>query len=327
MHKVVILIPQPVVLEAVSGTTYCFDMVNMLLQSQGKAAAFEVTLAGLNQEIKLDKGRFAVYPDKMISEVGSADLIIIPPMIGDLVSGLETNKAFLPWLRKMHSKGAEVASLCIGAFMLAASGLVDGKKCSTHWDFVQQLTDMYPEVHGQNGAIVTETDGIYSSGGANSYWNLLLHLVEKYTDRATAILLAKYFALDIDRYSQTSFTIFRGQKNHADEQIKEAQEIIENQIDTKLTIDELADKLSIGRRSFERRFRQATSNSVLEYMQRVKMEAAKKSFETSDKQISQVMFEVGYNDSKAFRTVFRKNTGLSPAAYRKKYNKMSRQVA
>jgi transcriptional regulator GlxA family with amidase domain len=170
---------------------------------------------------------------------------------------------------------------------------------------------------------VSEESGIYSSGGANSYWNLLLHLVEKYTDRETAILAAKYFAIDIDRDNQSSFSMFKGQKGHKDDLIIKAQEYIESVIDERISVDELAEMVALGRRSFERRFKQATRNSVLEYIQRVKMEAAKRSFEGSRKNINEVMFEVGYTDNKAFRSTFKKITGLTPLEYRNKYNKLS----
>jgi transcriptional regulator GlxA family with amidase domain len=184
---------------------------------------------------------------------------------------------------------------------------------------------MFPEVEVIDGSIITEEHRIYSSGGANSYWNLLLHLVEKYTDRETAILASKYFAIDIDRESQSAFAMFQGQKTHNDDIIKQSQEFIENNIQEKITIDELADLTSLGRRSFERRFKVATNNSVLEYINRVKIEFAKRSFETSRKNINEVMYDVGYTDTKAFRTIFKKITGLTPIEYRNKYNKMSVQ--
>jgi transcriptional regulator GlxA family with amidase domain len=181
---------------------------------------------------------------------------------------------------------------------------------------------MFPEVDVQDGSIVTEENRIYSSGGANSYWNLLLHLVEKYTNRETAVLISKYFAIDIGRNTQSFFSLFKGQKQHNDEEVKKAQEFIEKNIEEKFTVEELAEKMAVGRRSFERRFKRATKNSVLEYIQRVKIEAAKRNIENSRKNISEVMFEVGYTDTKAFRTIFKKITGITPAEYRNRYNKL-----
>jgi transcriptional regulator GlxA family with amidase domain len=226
------------------------------------------------------------------------------------------------WINGQYAKGAEVASLCVGAFLLGSTGLLDGKKCSTHWGFQNEFREMYPNITVVDGSIITEEERIYSSGGANSYWNLLLHLVEKYTDRETAVLASKYFAIDIDRDSQTAFAMFKGQKNHDDAEVKKAQDYIENNFKDKISIDDLADYVAVGRRSFERRFRKATHNSVLEYIQRIKIEAAKRSFENGRKNINDVMFDVGYTDTKAFRTTFKKITGLTPIEYRNKYNKM-----
>ena len=237
-------------------------------------------------------------------------------------TAIAKNQKLLPWINEQYNNGAEVASLCVGEFLLASTGLLNGKKCSTHWGFQNEFREMFPDIEVIDGSIITEEHRIYSSGGANSYWNLLLHLVEKYTDRQTAILASKYFAIDIDRESQSAFAMFQGQKNHNDELIKQAQEFIENNTEEKITINELADLVSLGRRSFERRFKVATNNSVLEYINRVKIEFAKRSFETSRKNINEVMYDVGYTDTKAFRTIFKKITGLTPIEYRNKYNKM-----
>ena len=134
-----------------------------------------------------------------------------------------------------------------------------------------------------------------------------------------SILAAKFFALDIGRNSQSAFAIFQGQKTHGDEEIRQIQEYIENNFTEKFTVDELTGQASIGRRSFERRFKAATNNTVIEYIQRVKIEAAKRSLESERKNVSEVMYEVGYGDAKAFRDVFRKVTGLTPGAYRERY--------
>ncbi|MCR9014878.1 GlxA family transcriptional regulator [Aquiflexum gelatinilyticum] len=323
MIKVSILVPENSVLQAIADPQYCFSAVNQFLSLSGKEPLFEVSLVGAKKEIKLNGGSFSVFPDTLIDQVRKTDLVIIPALFGDMKAALESNRELIPWISEQYNKGSEVASLCVGAFLLASTGLLDGKKCSTHWGFANEFHEMFPEVEVQDGSIVSEEGGIYSSGGANSYWNLLLHLVEKYSDRETAILAAKYFAIDIDRNNQSAFSMFKGQKDHKDDLIIKAQDYIESVIDERISVDELAARVALGRRSFERRFKQATRNSVLEYIQRVKMEAAKRSFEGSRKNINEVMFEVGYTDNKAFRSTFKKITGLTPLEYRNKYNKLS----
>ncbi len=323
MKNVSILVPESSVMQAIADPHYLFTAVNQFLTVSGKRPLFNVQLVGVKNEVKLNNGLFSVHTDKQLKDVKKTDLIFIPALVGDMKNAVEKNKNLVPWIVEQYDSGAEVASLCVGAFLLASTGLLNGKKCSTHWGFQNEFAEMFPEVEVVEGSIVTEEKRIYSSGGANSYWNLLLYLVEKYTDRETAILASKYFAIDIDRDSQAAFAMFKGQKEHKDVEIKKAQEYIEANFQDKITIEELADKFSVGRRSFERRFKKATNNTVIEYIQRVKVEAAKRSFETSRKNISEVMYDVGYTDTKAFRDMFKKITGLTPVEYRNKYNKQA----
>jgi transcriptional regulator GlxA family with amidase domain len=323
MKNVTILVPETAVIEAVADPHYMFKAVNQFLQASGKLPLFTVELAGLTKEIKLDNSLFSVHTDRLLNDIKKTDLIFIPALSGDMKAALELNKAFLPWIVEQYKNGAEVASLCVGAFLLADTGLLNGKKCSTHWNQANEFRTMFPEVELVDGSIITEEQGIYSSGGANSYWNLLLYLVEKYTDRDTAILASKFFAVDIDRDSQSPFMMFQGQKEHDDIEIIKAQEFIEVSYCEKITVDKLAGMVAVGRRSFERRFKKATNNTVIEYIQRVKIEAAKRRFENSYKNINEVMFAVGYTDTKAFRTIFKKITGLTPIEYRNKYNKQT----
>ncbi|MBI3139050.1 MAG: helix-turn-helix domain-containing protein [Sphingobacteriales bacterium] len=323
MKHVSILVLETAVIEAIADPRYLFSAVNQFLVAAGKEPLFEVQLVGFKKEVRLENSTYSVYADVLLEEISQTDLIIIPALSGDMKMAIQQNAAFIPWINDQHRKGAEVASLCIGAFLFASTGLLNGKKCSTHWSRFNEFRVMFPEVEIVDGSIITEEKGLYSSGGANSYWNLLVYLVEKYTDRATAILAAKYFAVEIDRDSQAAFMLFNGQRTHEDEEVKKAQDYIETNYIERLTVDQLADRFAIGRRSFERRFKKATNNTVVEYMQRVKMEAAKRSFETSRKNISEVMFDVGYTDTKAFRTIFKKITGLTPIEYRNKYNKQA----
>lgn len=322
MKKISILVPESAVMQAIADPQYLFASVNQFLMAAGRKPLFDIELVGATGTVTLGNGMYSVHTDRLLSQVEQTDLVLVPALFGDMKSAIEQNGEMIRWIKEQYDRGAEIASLCVGAFLLAATGLLDGRQCSTHWGFQQQLKTLFPEVEVVEGNIVTSSHRIYSSGGAHSYWNLLLHLVEKYTDRATAILASKYFAVDIDRSSQSAYAIFQGQKTHHDQGIREAQEYIEQHIHERISIDELAEKVSMGRRSFERRFRQATGNAVLEYMQRVRIESAKRSFESGRKNINEVMYDVGYTDTKAFRTVFKRITGLTPLEYRSKYNKM-----
>jgi transcriptional regulator GlxA family with amidase domain len=320
MKTVSILILETSVPAAIVDPRYMFSAVNEFYKSAGHQPFFKIQLVGLTKEVKLNDGLFTVHPDVLLKDVKKTDLIIIPAIGGDVKLAIKKNKDFLPWILQQYKGGAEVASLCIGAFILASTGLLKDKECSTHWLFTNDFKEMFPDVKLVSDKTVTAQNGLYSSGGATSYWTLLLYLVEKYTSREMSIMASKFFLLDMGRNSQSPFVMFRGQKDHEDCEIVKAQEYIEKHYQAKLTVDELADKYGIGRRTFERRFKKATSNTVVEYMQRVKMEAAKKQLESGRKTVSEVMHDVGYTDTKAFRDVFKKVTGMSPVDYRAKYN-------
>ncbi|MEO6148642.1 MAG: helix-turn-helix domain-containing protein [Mucilaginibacter sp.] len=305
----------------IEGTYQILNEVNNFLAEMGKPALFNVQLVGLARETVQRSGLFKISPDLLISEVEKTDLIIIPALYGDQTAVLAENKELIPWILQQYAAGAEVVSFCIGSFFLAHTGLLTGKQCATHWRLANEFRAMFPDVHLVDEKIMTEEDGIYTSGGAYAYLNLLLYLIEKYAGRPVSIMVAKAFMIDIDRDSQSPFIIFNGQKEHEDEPIKKAQVFIENNFKNKITVDQLAAMFALGRRNMERRFKKATANTVVEYIQRVKVEAAKKDFETSRKNINEVMYEVGYTDVKAFRSTFKKITGLSPVEYRNKYNK------
>lgn len=326
MKHISILVPKLAILGSLEGSRQLLTQVNQLFKSRGEDPIFKVQLVGLMHETPVSGGLFTVHADRLLADVTKTDLIIIPAVDGDIRNAVEINKDFIPWITQQYKNGAEVASLCMGAFILASTGLLTGRQCATHWLAANEFAKMFPDVVLVPEKIVTDDQGLYSSGGAFSYTNLILHLIEKYAGREMAILCAKVFAIQIERESQSSFIIFQGQKDHADEPIKKAQEYIEKNFHEKITIEQLAYSLAIGRRNLERRFKKATNNTVVEYMQRVKIEAAKRNFETTRKNINEVMYEVGYADTKAFRTIFKKITGLSPIEYRNKYNKEAMAV-
>ncbi len=307
-------------LASVADARYVFSKVNDFLAEAGKSPLFKVQLVGLANEVKINNGLFIVQPDVVLNEAKESDLIIIPSMQGDMMSSTHMNKEFAHWIAQQYKNGSEVASLCTGTFLLAFSGVLKGRQCTTHWQYANELKHFYPTVEVVDEKVITDQSGLYSSGGSNAYWNLLLHLVEKYTNREIAIRTAKYFVIDLDKNNQSPFIIFQGLKDHEDKGIKQVQEFIESTYQEKYTVDFLADKFSMSRRTFERRFKKATRNTVTEYMQRVKIEGAKKQLEIGRKSIAEIMLDVGYSDVQAFREVFKRIAGMTPNDYRNKFN-------
>lgn len=320
MKHISILVPEgDGSLVNIEGTHQIFSEVNSMLARAGKAPLFKVQLVGLRQETAMYRGLFRICPDVMIDDVVQTDLIIIPAIHGEKAQVIEANKAFLPWIVQQYNGGASVATLCIGVFLLAATGLLQGKRCATHWAEADTFRRMFPNVNLVPDKIITDDSGIYTSGGAYSWLNLILYIIEKMAGRDMAITCSKVFEIQIERNSQSAFMIFSPQKRHDDEAVKKAQEYIEANFAERISVDDLAKEVGVSRRNLERRFRKVTYNSIVEYMQRVRIEAAKQALERERENVAEAMYKAGYNDSKAFRTTFKKLTGLSPLEYRNKY--------
>jgi transcriptional regulator GlxA family with amidase domain len=321
MKHITILVTAKAILGSLEGSRQMFTQVNEFLREKGEPPLFKVQLVGCTRKIKLVNGLYTINCDRVINEVKNTDLIIIPALEGEMQNALRLNRRLIPWILTHYRNGAEVASLCMGAFLLAATGLLKGKRCATHWMAANEFRRMFPDVKLVTENIITDEQGIYSSGGAFSYQNLILYLIDKYAGHEMAVLSAKIFAIEIERMSQSSFIIFKGQKEHEDWPIRKAQEFIETNFRRRIRVDDLAGMFYLSRRNFERRFKKATANTVNEYIQRVKIEAAKMNLESSQENVNEVMYKVGYSDPKAFRTTFKKITGLSPSQYRHKYNR------
>jgi len=321
MKHISILVPAGAILGSLEGTRQLFTQVNGFFKAKGALPIFKVQLVGLSKETPLAGGLFTVNTDVLLNDIEKTDLIIIPAIDGEITTAIENNRDFVPWIIKQYKAGAEIASLCLGAFLLASTGLLKGRKCATHWMAEAGFRQLFPDVQLVTEKIITDEHGIYSSGGAFSYLNLILYLIEKYAGRDIAVLTAKVFAIEIERKDQLSFVIFQGQKNHEDEPIKQAQEFIEKNYQDKISIERLTSMFALSRRNFERRFKKATANTVAEYIQRVKIEAAKITLESTRDNVNEAMYKVGYTDPKAFRVSFKKITGLSPLEYRNKYNR------
>ncbi len=307
---------------SIVGAYKLFKRANSFWKSTHRADLFRIEVAGTSKKTTYHDGLVSIRPHVSIASISKTDLIIIPSLNHDYEEALKKNKKMIAWIKHQYSCGAEVASICTGAFFSGAAGLLDGKTCSTNWAVEEVFRKLFPNARLQIDKIISDEKGVYTSGGAYSFLNLIIYLIGKYYDRTTAIYCSKVFQVDPGRESQFPFMIFSGQKMHGDEVVKEAQEYIETHIDEKISFEYLSRKLAVGRRNFDRRFIRATGNTPLEYTQRVRVEAAKQALETTSKPVSEVMYDVGYADSKAFREIFRKITGLAPLAYKAKYSKV-----
>jgi transcriptional regulator GlxA family with amidase domain len=313
--------PNPI---TIISTYMAFMQAEKLNSLRGAKPVFDkIVLAGISKKVDVFSGLFSVSPVVNISTIKRTDLLIIPAFLPQTnpEQNIKLNQKTGDWIEVQYRNGADIASLCTGAYLLASTGLVDGKKCSIHWNDAQVFRNMFPHVNLVADQVITHENGLFTCGGAFSFMNLILYLLEKHYGREMAIVCSKLFQIDIDRSSQSPYMIFHGQKVHEDEIVLQAQEYIEKNSIEKLSVEKLAQRLAISRRNLDRRFLKATGNTPIEYLQRVKIESAKKQLEVSRKSIQEIMYDIGYSDLKAFRDIFRKITGLSPLQYRSKYNR------
>ena len=301
----------------------CFQIltrVNDFLRYEGKEPFYKVEIAGVERTTSLGHGLYHINTHVHIDQVDHTDVIVIPITCGHFPETVRQNEKFRQWVSACYGRGTEIVSLCVGSFFLASTGLLDNRRCAVHWAAKNEFAAMFPQVRLVDEHLITDEEGIYTCGGAYSYLNLLLYVIEKHLGREMAVLASKMFEIDMDRRNQHQFAIFLGQKSHQDDGVLRAQQFIERHFEKKLSVEEICTDTGIGRRTFERRFKKCTGNSIVEYIQRVKVEAVKKQLESGRKSVNEIVYDVGYNDINAFRTVFKRFTGLSPVDYRKKYS-------
>ncbi|MCF2445696.1 helix-turn-helix domain-containing protein [Dyadobacter sp. CY345] len=297
-----------------------FESVNSFYKSHNEAPFFDIKLFGLVPETP-DTLTFGKYKLNPISTGEKQDLILIPAFASDVTrEAVGENLELIPWLKWQYQEGAEIASFCTGAFLLAATGLLDGKSATTHVNATANFAASFPAVRLYGDAIVTAEQGIYTSGGATSSFHLMLHLIKLYCGREVTIHIAKLFAIDMDREQQAYFGTFQPPQNHGDVIVTMAQKRIENAYQDVSTIEEMIQDIPASRRNVVRRFKLATGVTPIEYLQKTRIEAAKKLLEQTDQSVLEVMLNSGYNDLKAFRQLFKKSAGMTPKSYREKFN-------
>lgn len=259
-----------------------------------------------------------ILPQASIHDVEATDLIVVSSIL-DIDKTMKYEAEVLDWLTQHYRQGAHLAAICTGAFVLAETGLLDGKTATTHWGAADEFRRRYPRVALKPERLVTDEEDLFCSGGMNAGVDLALYLVEKYCGHEIALQSSKVMISDIGRTLQAPYTIFQFQKNHQDAQILAVQKLMETHFDQNHPYEALASESGMSRRTFERRFKAATGDTPLGYLQRVRVEAAKAMLENLDLSFDEIAFRVGYQDSTAFRKIFYKITGLLPRDYRRRF--------
>lgn len=266
-----------------------------------------------------------LMPDGSIHDLESTDLIVVSSIL-DIDRTMKYQGEVVDWLKHHYRKGAHIATICTAAFVLAETGLLDQKTATTHWGAADDFRKRYPLIDLKPERLITDEGDLYCSGGMNAGTDLALYLVEKYCGHEVALQSSKAMISDIGRTLQAPYTIFQFQKDHQDTQILSVQKLMEENFDQNYPYEQLARKFGMSRRTFERRFKAATGDTPLMYLQRVRVEAAKKMMETRNLSFDEIVYGVGYEDSSSFRKIFRRHTGLLPGEYQRRFQRVEFRV-
>ena len=282
------------------------------------APAFDVAIASANgQPIRLTNN-LIIQPHAGISAVDRTDLLVIASAT-TIDQILESHPQLVPWIRRQYERGAHVASVCTGVFLLAETGLLDGKSATLHWGFTNVFKKRYPRVNLEADRMVIDHGRLYCSAGANAGMDLSLYLVEKFCGRQTALQCAKTLVLDFRRDAQTPYGSFILPAEHGDAVVLDVQKLLETQHTRPVDYDKLAGEYRMSRRSLERRFKAATGFTLLGYVQQLRVETAKRLLEEGRYTFNEITYRVGYEDITFFRKIFVRITGLRPMAYQRRF--------
>ncbi len=322
MKKIVILALHNAGASTITGPMDSFHLAGVLwnyLNGEASEPLFEVKIVSVDGGPVNCLNRLLINPHAALENETDADLILISSIL-DIDKTLKYESAAIPWLKAQYQQGTALASVCTGAFVLAETGLLNGKTATTHWGYVDEFKQRYPQVDLKPERLITDEGDLYCSGASNACLDLSMYLIEQYCGHDVAVQCAKGFLLDLGRFSQAPYSsILNFQKRHADEAILRAQNWIETHSEVGFSIGELAEKHHMSRRTFERRFKSATGDTPLLYLQRVRIEAAKKLLEANTQTFDEISYAVGYSESNFFRKVFKKHTNLTPNEYRAKF--------
>lgn len=264
-------------------------------------------------------GCITLLPQRAVADAVDSDLVILPPFVPVPDFTAAVDDGLRNWIIGRHAAGIPIAALCTGTFLLAATGLLDGRRATTNWQFARRFQRLFPAVKLEPDHLLTEDDGLICTGAATACYNLGLMLLHRYGSDELATVCAKALLIDPNRHSQAPYIIQNLTRQHRDDRILKAQRFMEENFAKDVRMDAIAALVHLSPRHFKRRFRQATGSTPIGYLQSVRFETAKKRLETTDDTVEEITAQIGYDDSSTFRRLFKTQTGLSPREYRARF--------
>jgi len=280
---------------------------------------FRVTATSVDGRPVRCDGPITISPEVSIADVHKTDLIFIPTTGISVEDAAKRNAPVLPWVKRWQKRGAAIASVCSGVGLIAETGLLDGKRATTHWALAEKFRQMYPRVNWMPELMVTEDRGFYCGGGVHAALDLSLYLVEKFCGHEVAVQTAKALLIETPRAWQAGFAIVPLKTKHNDDSISGAQEWLHQNFHRTFPLEAPARRAGMSLRNFVRRFKQATGDSPLTYLQKLRIAAAKRMLEGDHRTMQEISDAVGYQDVAFFRSLFQRHAGVSPSEYREKF--------
>lgn len=291
----------------------------------GKAgdALLDVSIVAATREPFRCFGNVLVEPHAAVGDVGPVDVVIAADMYAPIDAPPKGHWATeTAWLRRVHADGALITSVCTGSILLAEAGLLDGRSCASHWAYRELFASAYPQVRLLPNAILDlshESEGLITAGGVTAWQDLALHLIRRLCGPDHAVRTAKVYLLAGHEDGQLPFAAPTEPAIIADAVIRESLAWIADNFAEPNPVSAMTERSGLTRRTFPRRFIAATGHRPIDYVHRLRIERARDLIEHGDARIDDVGYGVGYEDPAFFRRLFRRTTGLTPAAYRRKY--------
>lgn len=294
------------------------DRFYLEMSGAGSKPVFNTKIVSLHGQPIECANNMQVTAHCSINEIDKADLLIVSAFY-DIEQTLIDNGELVEWLQKMHQKGCTIASVCTGAFLLAEAGLLDGKTATTHLSAAFFFQSRYPKVKLDKNRIITDEGNVICSGGASSSLDLSFFLVEKYMNHQVAAHCSRFFVRDLRRHSQAPYSEFKSNRLHGDSSILKCQQWLDQNFEQEITTANLAKQSNMSKRTFERRFKKATGETPLTYLQKTRVKNARELLETTEMSFDEISYKVGYNNVSSFRKVFLRHTHLLPLEYRNRF--------
>lgn len=323
LHVSLVALPDAVV----STLAGIFDVMNgaALVSLSGPRAGgpFQVEIVGEAVGPLLLASGVPMHVQRAVADIDASDIVIVPSVL--LKSeGWRTGRhpRLVRWLERMHERGAMLCSACSGIFLLAETGLFDGKDATVHFGYAAAFKALYPAIpiHPERVLVISGLrEELVCSGASTTWHDLVLYLVARHAGATTAQQLARLFALQWHQDGLTPFIVFEGKRDHGDGEILSAQEWLSGHFSVAHPIDAAVKRSKLAERTFKRRFASATGITPIEYVQRLRIEDAKRRLERTEAPVDEISWRVGYEDAAFFRRLFKRITGMAPGAYRKRF--------